>query len=75
MADLEDIRGVGAATAANLSDHGLTSVKKVAKAGIDSIVAIPGFGVIRAQAVRAEAQAALPEKAAKGKKKAKKQKS
>ena len=67
MADLEDIRGVGAATASTLADHGLTSVKKLAKAGIDAITAVPGFGVIRATAVRDEARAAVPDKAGKAK--------
>ena len=65
MAELRDIRGIGPATAVALADHGLTSVKKLAKAGIDAIIAVPGFGPIRAAAVRAEARAVIPAKDAK----------
>lgn len=62
MAELRDIRGIGPATAMALADHGLTSVKKLAKAGLDAIVAVPGFGPVRAAAVRAEARAVVPAK-------------
>lgn len=65
MAELHDIRGIGPATAVALADHGLTSVKKLAKADLDAITAIPGFGPVRAAAVRAEARAATPGKAPK----------
>jgi len=74
MAELHDIRGIGPATATLLADHGLTSVKKLAKADLDAITAVPGFGPVRAAAVRAEALAALPTKAPKAKAKAEKQK-
>lgn len=62
MAELQEIRGIGPATAALLGDHGLTSVKKLAKADLDTITGVPGFGPTRARAVQAEARAALPAK-------------
>lgn len=67
MAELHDIRGIGPATATLLADHGLTSVKKLAKADLDAITAVAGFGPVRAAAVRADALAALPTKAPKAK--------
>ena len=60
MAELHEIKGVGPATAARLAEHGLTSTKKLAKADLDAIVAVPGFGPVRAAAVRSAARAALP---------------
>ncbi len=60
MAELHDLRGIGPATATALAEHGLTSVKKLAKADLDRITAVPGFGPVRAGIVRAEARAALP---------------
>ncbi len=62
MAELQDISGIGPATAALLGDHGLTSVKKLAKADLAAITAVPGFGPTRARAVQAAARAALPAK-------------
>ena len=60
MAELHEIKGVGPATAARLAEHGLTSTKKLAKADLDAIVAVPGFGPVRAALVRDAARAALP---------------
>jgi nucleotidyltransferase/DNA polymerase involved in DNA repair len=74
MAELNDIRGIGPATAAALAAHGLDSVKKLAKAGIDAIAAVPGFGPIRAERVRAEARATVPDDDEPSKKSAKKSK-
>ena len=59
MAELHDIKGLGPATAARLAEHGLTSVKRLAKADPDALTAVPGFGPARAAAVQAEARAAL----------------
>lgn len=60
MAALHEIKGVGPATATRLAEHGLTSTKKLAKADLDAIVAVPGFGPVRAAAVRDAARASLP---------------
>ena len=60
MAELHEIKGVGPATATRLAEHGLTSTKKLAKADLDAIVAVPGFGPVRAAAVRDAARASLP---------------
>ncbi|MBL8776679.1 MAG: helix-hairpin-helix domain-containing protein [Acidimicrobiales bacterium] len=59
MAELHEIRGVGPATATRLADHGITSVAALAQADLDSVVAVPGFGPVRAAAVQAAALAAL----------------
>ena len=74
MAELEDIAGVGPATAGALSERGLGSVKKVARAKVKHVAAVPGFGPLRARAVRDAARDLVDPKKpkkAKGKKKGK----
>jgi NAD-dependent DNA ligase len=56
MAQLEDIHGVGPATATALAEQGLGSVKKVAKAKVKHVAAVPGFGAVRARTVRNSAR-------------------
>ena len=54
--ELTTISGVGEATAAELWRAGLRSVADVAAAAIEDIAAVPGFGYVRAQRVRAQAK-------------------
>ena len=54
--ELTKISGVGEATAAELWRAGLHSVADVAAAAIEDIAAVPGFGYVRAQRVRALAK-------------------
>jgi len=71
--ELEEIPGVGPATAGALTGQGLGSVKKVARAKVKQVAATPGFGEIRARRVR-DAARHLGSVASKPKKKAPKAK-
>ena len=44
MPELSDLRGIGPATATVLAEHGIGTVSKLARAGVDALVAVPGFG-------------------------------
>ncbi|HMQ26620.1 MAG TPA: helix-hairpin-helix domain-containing protein, partial [Acidimicrobiales bacterium] len=59
MAELSDLRGIGPASAAVLAEHGLGTVSKLARAGVDALTAVPGFGATRARAVLDAARDAL----------------
>lgn len=59
MPELSDLRGIGPVTAAVLAEHGLGSVSKLARAGIDALTAVPGFGAARARAVLDAAREAV----------------
>ena len=75
MAELEDISGVGPATAEALAEQGLGSVKKVAKAKVKHVAATPGFGEVRARRVRDAARDLVDtQKKPKAKKKGKRKK-
>ncbi|HUW04500.1 MAG TPA: helix-hairpin-helix domain-containing protein [Acidimicrobiales bacterium] len=54
---LDDIAGVGPATASVLADHGFTEIRSVAAAGVADLARVPGFGSVRAAAVKAAAEA------------------
>ena len=73
MAELVEIPGVGPVTAGALAEQGLGSVKKVAKAKVKQVAAVPGFGEVRARRVR-DAARDLAGTSAKAKKKTKKAK-
>ncbi len=60
---LTDVKGVGDATAANLTAIGIDSVEALAGASAEEIARVPGFGPARAAAVRAAAAASLEESA------------
>jgi len=51
MKTLTDVQGIGDATARILTDHGIHSVKALAKAEVAQLTDIPRFGKMRAQAV------------------------
>ncbi len=57
--DLTTLSGIGAATAAKLAEHGIGSVEALAASSIEQITAVPGFGPVRAAAIR-QAAAATP---------------
>lgn len=57
QAELTSISGVGEATAADLWRAGFHSISDLANAAIEDISAVPGFGYVRAQRIRAEAKA------------------
>lgn len=52
MPQLQEVQGVGPATATALADHGLGSVKKLGRAKVKAVAKVPGFGRVRARAVR-----------------------
>ncbi len=56
---ITEIRGIGASTAAVLAKHGFKSAEDLAKASIDEIVAVPGFGESRAQKIKEAANERL----------------
>ena len=53
--DLNDVSGIGEATADLLRDAGFGSAEELASAAIEDISAVPGFGYTRAQRVKAQA--------------------
>ncbi|RUM39976.1 MAG: hypothetical protein DSY70_04640 [Desulfobulbus sp.] len=68
MADITLIPGIGERTAEMLTRHGFTTVAKIAGASVDSLMAVPGFGAIRAALIIETAAGMMPEKAKKVKK-------
>jgi hypothetical protein len=54
---LGDITGVGVTTARTLVEHGFADVRSVAAAGVADLAHVPGFGPVRATAVKAAAEA------------------
>ena len=75
-ASITDITGIGPAAAAALTEHGLGSLKALARASVEKVSAVPGFSAARAQKVIAAAaellagtpEAAAPDKPAKNRK-------
>ncbi|MDD9982577.1 MAG: helix-hairpin-helix domain-containing protein [Gammaproteobacteria bacterium] len=61
--NITDISGIGDATAQRLKAHGIDSVKAVAQASIEQLVAVPGIGADRAAALRQSAIRLLPDAA------------
>ena len=59
MASISDIKGVGPATERALAEGGFTSIEMLAAASIENVVAVPGFGKVRAALLIAEARALL----------------
>jgi len=51
MAAITSIPGIGERTAEMLTRHGFTSVAKIAGATVETLMAVPGFGAIRAAAI------------------------
>lgn len=54
-----NIRGIGAHAAALLSEHGFNSVEDIAKATPEAVMAVRGFGSVRAKQLVAAAAALL----------------
>ncbi len=54
---LTSIAGIGEGTAKVLAEHGIDSIKKLAKASVQDVMKVPGFGEIRAKTVLAAAAA------------------
>lgn len=69
---LTDIAGIGESTATLLAEHGIDSVKTLEKGGVKGLMAVPGFGQIRATTVLT-ALAALKSEEKPAKTKAKKE--
>ena len=61
---LSDLRGIGAATAADLKRSGFLTVEDLAAAHGGELEAVKGFGPIRAAAVIGEAQALVADSGA-----------
>ena len=59
--NINDISGIGDATAKQLKTHGIDSVEAVARAEIEQLAAVPGIGRSRAAALRASARRLLPD--------------
>jgi len=76
MKALTDVQGIGDATVRILADHGIRSVKALAKAETSRLTDIPGFGEARAEAIIRSARGlmASPGKDAPEKKKSRKDK-
>ena len=56
---LTTVRGIGPSTATVLTKHGFDTAGAIAAAPVERLVAIPGFGAARAEAVKAAAQQAM----------------
>ncbi len=56
-AALTEVPGVGVATAETLVEHGFADVRSVAAADAGDLGRVPGFGPVRAAAVKAAAEA------------------
>ena len=55
QAKLADISGIGPHTAQVLADHGIGTVEALASTPVGELAKIPGFGPVRAEAVRTAA--------------------
>jgi transcription termination factor NusA len=51
MAAVTKIPGIGERTAESLAQHGFTTIAQLAKASVDDLVVVHGFGAIRAAVV------------------------
>ena len=66
MTDLTNVSGIGPATAKLLSAHGIATAEDLARAPLDKLVSVPGFGESRAAAIRESANAFLESMATTG---------
>lgn len=62
--DLTDVTGIGAGSTAALQESGISSVRDLAETPLESLVQVPGFGPIRADAVIKAAKALVVEPSA-----------
>ena len=57
--DITEVKGIGSSTAGILAREGITTAEDLATANLDRLISIPGFSVLRATRIIADARALL----------------